>query len=317
MQQQEAVNFVEDVLKLSSPLSKLRENRALFLNEIIKAFLSIPFQNIHLLCEAEADRHVPTWEESKESVMGGFGGLCYSQCLFMKCLLEALGYDVYFAACDAFGFPDNHITTIVRDLSSPGSHHIVDNSAFPTFEAISLDFEVESPIYFHSYLEYKFMKRGSQILRLHRKGEHTPIIPGGECIIDGWRRIFEFELMPRDLSYFEKSMNVVYTKPGENSPFLETFHAVVYKDLKLIAIKNDLLMLENDGQKLVVTKMQTHEEMITTVKKYFPMFTVKEITKAMEVIQLPWNVNDNNAHVAIYKATLSQCDAVTMANSFT
>ena len=286
MQQQEAVNFVEDVLKLSSPLSKLRENRTLFLNEIIKAFLSVPYQNIHLLCEPEAERHVPTWEEAKDSVMRGYGGICYSQCLFMKYLLEALGYDVYFAACNIFGFTGNHITTIVRDLSSPGSRHIVDNSAFPTFEAIPLDFEVESPIYHHSYLEYKFLKRDGQILRMHRKGEHTPTIPGGERIIDGWRRIFEFELTPRDLSHVEHSMRVVYTEPGQNSPFLKTFHAVVYKDLKLIAIKDDLLMLENDEQKLVVTKMQTREEMVSTVKQYFPMFTVNEITKAMDYIKL-------------------------------
>ena len=142
MQQQEAVNFVENVLKLSSPLSKLRENKPLFFNEIIKAFLSVPFQNLHLLGEPEAGRHVPTWEGSKDSVMRGYGGICYSLCLFMKYLLEALGYDVYFAACSAFGFPDNHITTIVRDLSFPGSNHIVDNIAFPTFEAIPLDFEV-------------------------------------------------------------------------------------------------------------------------------------------------------------------------------
>ena len=286
MQQQEAVNFVEDVLKLSSPLSKLRENRTLFLNEIIKAFLSVPYQNIHLLCEPEAERHVPTWEEAKDSVMRGYGGICYSQCLFMKYLLEALGYDVYFAACNIFGFTGNHITTIVRGLSSPGSHHIVDNSAFPTFEAIPLDFEVESPIYHHSYLEYKFLKRDGQILRMHRKGEHTPTIPGGERIIDGWRRIFEFELTPRDLSHVEHSMRVVYTEPGQNSPFLKTFHAVVYKDLKLIAIKDDLLMLENDEQKLVVTKMQTREEMVSTVKQYFPMFTVNEITKAIEYVRL-------------------------------
>ena len=112
------------------------------------------------------------------------------------------------------------------------------------------------------------MKRGGQILRLDRKGEHhTPKVSGGKCIIDGWRRIFEFELIPRDLSYFEQPMSVLYTKPGQNSPFLETFHAVVYKDLKLIAIKNDLLMLENDQQKLVVTRMQMQDEMVATVKK--------------------------------------------------
>ena len=44
-------------------------------------------------------------------------------------------------------------------------------------------------------------------------------------------------------------------------------------------------MLENDEQKLVVTKMQSREEMVTTVKKYFPTFTVKEIMKPMEYVQ--------------------------------
>ena len=75
----------------------------------------------------------------------------------------------------------------------------------------------------------------------------------------------------------------------------------MYKDLKLIAIKNDLLMLENDEQKLVVTKMQSREEMVTTVKKYFSTFTVKEITKPMEYIQLlytmPRNMIVKNTHV--------------------
>ena len=63
--------------------------------------------------------YIPTWEDS---VIRGYGGLCYSLCLFMKYLLEALGYDVYFVACNAFSCPGNHI--------HPGSHHIVDNIAF-------------------------------------------------------------------------------------------------------------------------------------------------------------------------------------------
>ena len=48
-------------LKKTLPVSKLRENKALILNEIIKAFLSVPFQNILLLCEPEAERHVYTY----------------------------------------------------------------------------------------------------------------------------------------------------------------------------------------------------------------------------------------------------------------
>ena len=288
MEQQEAIDFVVRVLRLNSPLKKIEENRTLFLNELVKAFHnSVPFQNVTLLCEPEADRHVPTWEESKKSVMGGYGGLCYAQCVFLKFLLEALEYNVYFASCNAFGSPDNHITTIVQNLLFPGSKHIVDIGAFPTFEAIPLDFEVESPIYYHSFLEYKFLRKGSSILRLHRKGEHhTPPVLGGECIIDGWRRIFELDLTPRNLSHFKHTMSEVYTKPGKNSPFLVSFRAVLFQELKLVAIKDSLLMLENDEQQLVVTEMKTREEMVTTVEKYFPMFTREQIIKAMEYLQL-------------------------------
>ena len=126
MQQQEAVNFVEDVPKLSSPLSKLRENKALILNEPSRPFSLYLFRTFIFSVKRKLeDMSIPTWEDS---VMRGYGGLCYSLCLFMKYLLEALGYDVYFVA---FGCPGNHI--------HPGSHHIVDNIAFPTFEAIPLD----------------------------------------------------------------------------------------------------------------------------------------------------------------------------------
>ena len=92
----------------------LEENQALFLNELVKAFHnSVPFQNVTLLCEPEADRHVPTWEESKKSVMRGYGGLCYAQCVYMKFLLESLEYDVYFASRVVSSVP---LTTISRPL---------------------------------------------------------------------------------------------------------------------------------------------------------------------------------------------------------
>ena len=287
LSKEEAVQFVTKVLGISSPLRKLEEDRTLFLNDLIKAFhRTVPFQNITLLCQSEADRHVPTWEESKVAMMGGRGGICYTVSVFMTYLLEALGYETYFPASGIF-FPNNHITTIVQNLTYPGSKHLVDAlSGYPTFEAIPLDFEKESPVYCHSFLEYKFVREGNTILRFHRKGEYRPTIPDREHIVDGWRRVCEIDMMPRDLSCFDQSMTDVYTKPGVNSPFLVSFRAVVYRKLKLVAIKDTTLMLENDSHELEVTKLSSREEVVRTTSKYFPQFTVEEVTKALDKLHM-------------------------------
>ena len=289
LSKEEAVQFVTEVLGISSPMRKLGEDRTLFLNELIKAFhRSVPFQNITLLCQSEPDRHVPTWEEIKAALMGGFGGLCYSMGTFMRCLLEALGYETYFPASSIF-FPNNHITTIVQNLTRPGSKHLVDVACgYPTFQAIPLDFEKESPIYYHSFLEFKFLREGNTILRFHRKGEVEGTIPGREHVVDGWRRICEVNLTPRDLSYFDQPMTDVYTVPGAHSPFLVSFRAVVFRELKMIAIKDTTLLFENDNHELEATELSSREEMIKTVCKYFPQFTVDEVTKGMDMLHL-WN----------------------------
>ena len=291
LSKEEAVQFITKVLGISSPLKKLEEDRTLFLNDLIKAFYcSVLFQNITLLSKPEANRHVPTWEEVKAAVMGGRGGLCYPLSVFMTYLLEALGYEVYFPASSIF-WSNNHMTTIVQNLSFPGSKHLVDVTGFPTFEAVPLDFEKESPVYSYSFLEFKFVKEGNKILRFHRKSDKLPFIPasipGREYIVDEWRRVCEVEYMvPRELSFFEQPMTDVYTKPGVNSPFLVSFRAVVYRDLKLIAIKDTTLLLENDKHELEVTKVSSREEMVRITSKYFPQFTVEEVTKAMDTLHL-------------------------------
>ena len=283
----EALKFITDVLGISSHLRELEQNRLLFLNELVKAFShKIAFQNVTLLSQHLPDRHIPTWEEIKTAVMESRGGVCYTAGVFIKILLEALNYDTYFAA-GTVCYPNNHIMTIVKDLSFAGSKHLVDVNGYPSFEAIPLDFEHESPIYYHAFLEYKFIREGCKIFRFHRKGEYRPLVPGHEYNVDGWRRLCEVDLTPRDLSYFKQSMTDVYTIPGKNSPFLVSFRAIIYKDLKLAAIKDNTLLLENDKHEVEVTEISNQEEMIKTVNKYFPsLFTIEEITKAIDYLKL-------------------------------
>ena len=165
---EEAFRFIVDVLKFDDAKEKLKTNRLLFLEELIQAYQkTIPFHNVNLLNLSPEERHVPTWEEIKADMMHGRGGLCYTMSVFMKFLLDALEFKTSFLACAVRGFQDNHIATVVFGLTEKGSRHLVDPTAYPTFAAIPLDFVEESPVYEHSYLQYKFVKKADMVYRLH------------------------------------------------------------------------------------------------------------------------------------------------------
>ena len=116
LSKEEAVQFVTEILGISVP-SNLEEDRVTFLNMLIKATHStVPFQNIMLLGQAEADRHKPTLKETKSAMMGGFGGCCYTIGVFMTYLFQALGYEAHLSAGSINNHLDNHIIAIVEIL---------------------------------------------------------------------------------------------------------------------------------------------------------------------------------------------------------
>ena len=252
----EAIRFMAEVLGIVD-LKNRKEDRLSFLNELIRAIhRSVPFQNITLLQQTEEGRHRPTLDEIKSAMMSGFGGLCYTVGVFTTYLLRALGYETDLVAASIHKHPDNHVIAIVHNLTGSGSKHLVDAwTGWPTFEAIPLDFIEESPIYHYSFLEFKFVKEGDTISRFHRKGDKYSRSDVNELnAIEEWRLICEVDLTPREVSYFDHSMSELLTKPGVRSPFLVSFRAVVYqgKDMKLVAVKNLDLLLENDSHEVEV-----------------------------------------------------------------
>ena len=288
---EEAIQFVTNVLGIPDPDRKLQEDRVAFLNEIIKAIhCSVPFQNITLLVQDVVDQHVPTMEEIKADLLGKKGGLCYAVGVFGTYLLQALGYDAYMCAGSIMIFDSgNHVICIVRNLTSPGSLHMVDAwTGWPTFEAIPLNFQDESPVYNFSFLEFKFIRKGTLIQRYHRKGESYAEIPfHTDQHLDGWRKMCEFDMaIPREIPFFEQPMSRVYKQPGDLSPFLVSFRAVTYKDLKLIAIRDDKLLLEKDGHEVETTKLQSRKEVCEAVTKYFPQFAAEDVMKALDSVHL-------------------------------
>ena len=284
----EAVTFASDVLGLGKLLDD--SDRLKLLNEIIKAYHSIPFQNVDLLLLDEEDRGLPTWEQLKLSVMERRGGLCYTLAAFLKHLLDALGYETHFVMCTV-AFPQkspNHVAIIVQNLTGPRSIHFVDYSGHPTFEAVPIDFQEESPVYNHSYLEYKFVRKGSLLFRFHRRGETAPLMPGKEdvMIAGGWRGVIEIDMTPKDESDLNKPMHVPYTNP-DATPFLTSFRAVVFqKDLKMIAIKNRSLLLEQSDHTLRETVLESKEDMMAAVQQHFPQLDSRDVEAALDKLKL-------------------------------
>ena len=288
---QEANEFVADVLKLSNARERLERNRPDFLDDLIGAFYSsVPFQNVTLLSQPAEERRVPTWEDIKAAVNGGYGGLCYTLSAFMNALLTALGYDTYLAGgCVQYDGP-THMLVIVRDLTTRGSLHLVDVPGYPTFQAIPLDFEKESPVYHHSVYPYKFIKTDSKVIwRMHRQEleQERPLVHGRECFVDGWRRFCQIDITPRDLSSFYETMVVVYTKPELNATrFLTSLHAVWYPGLKLIALRNCTFKIECERGKEETKLLSTRDELTTIMINHFPNILVPHLTRALDYLHL-------------------------------
>ena len=184
----------------------------------------------------------------------------------MKALLEALGYKIHHCTSD-IGSSDNHILNVVTDLVAPGDRHLVDvGIGYPTFEPVPLDFTHESRTYRHSFLEYKFVWEGDRLVRYHCSREAQPLITG-TLVVDGWRRICVIDLTPRDLSYFKKSMDMVYSDPAV-SFFHRSLRAIVYPGLKAVSIRDLSLFLENNCHELEETKFEDVSELVDAVKLF-------------------------------------------------
>ncbi len=269
LSQEEAVYFTSEVLGIEKPIERKRADALTFLNELIVRFQEvIPFQSLSLIAESPHLRRRPTLEEIKRDVMCRKGGLCYGLNAFMKFLLEALEYDVYFVIAD-IAAPENHMITIVRNLNSDGGdQYLVDvGVGWPTLEAIPLDF-----VYKHSFLEYKFAREGQKLSRWHRTSSKTDVdtLPVKKEDVEGnWKRVVKIDMTPRNLTYFDAPMDVVYTSAAA-SPFHTSLRIVSYAGQKAVCIKDMSLLLEDDNHTLCEIKVTDEKAFLQTVQEYFP-----------------------------------------------
>ncbi|XP_046559596.1 uncharacterized protein LOC124268667 [Haliotis rubra] len=287
-----AVLFLQDILGISVPCDKAdgRPRCDLpFLNCIIREFMKkLPFQSVTLIAEDLARRHVPTMSEIVEAMFKQHGGVCHSLNSFMFFLLEGLGYDVTLG--HAFVFVevderrDNHIIVFVHNLVTEGDMFLVDvGFGEPSFEAVSLDFETESPLFKHSYLEYKFFKQDGKIIRANGKGDIrlTRDPKPWEVCIGPWRGAYEFRTEnARRFDEFQKCYHHQYASL-EGMLFQRSLRAVMYPNGKALIILHSNMLCENESGDLVKCPLADDETILKTYLKHFPQFEEEMVKRAI------------------------------------
>ncbi|PIK44327.1 hypothetical protein BSL78_18800 [Apostichopus japonicus] len=160
----ETVAFLEDRLGIEHPLECFKEDPENLLNRIAECIKKkVPFTTGHLFAR-------PLNEVSdiigKYHILSGHGGSCGTINPFTSALLQNIGYKT--KALNGFdpilGYVV-HVTTVVCDVTFPGSRHLVEPGARPPLlRAIPLDFVAESPIYKCHHMYNKFFKRDGRLL---------------------------------------------------------------------------------------------------------------------------------------------------------
>ena len=274
---QEAIQFLQSEWKMKDVEQEIKNDREKFLNKLIVTIHErVPF---HLLFVPKLstfppnERTFPNFDESDYLCMSGYGGNCTMINTFTARLLTSLGYTVLL--CESIVTSTTyspHIIVIVKDLVNTGDIHVVDcGLGLPSFRAISLNFEKESPVYVHSFLEYKFIKHDGKVLRMHGDGDlmvrNNPPEDGLDFIVGKWRRFCEFTVEP-----FEITMVNVINKVGLVLRFLKMVppRAAIFPGGKAILLNGGYtLHVEQEDKTLKQTILKPHEA-FQVFKKYFP-----------------------------------------------
>lgn len=291
LSREQAVGWLESRLGVKDVEGRLRQgDRRTLLNDIMRAYQrDVPFQTMTISSQDLSERHVPTSSEICSNILALKGGVCIDLNYFMKILLQALDYDVCLLGGNytADSMPFTHIMVLVKSLESEGDKFLVDvGCGFPTFEVVPL--EKLPHTYVQSGLEIMYTRDGDKFFRMQRKGDFitddTPPI-----MKDGWRMVFDFELVARELEFFDEPMKSFFF----DGPFTEDLHLCRFPEpgQKMIAFKdNTKYSYDDEHPELGLQKeIVPYEQLEEAISKHFPNLCKNEISKALKHYMTVWH----------------------------
>ena len=185
-------------------------------------------------------------------------------------LLLCLNYQVSPLLCSVF-VPEanNHLAIRVENVNIPGDQYLVDvGFGAPCFEAISLDFESESPEFHQSFQTFKLVRDKDQYFRLHKTSKVDAVGSGLRTIRDGWGYAYYFKNKPISLAAAQQSIDEnIYRNLSHH--FNKILKLVGFSNAYCVCLKNgQTLLTEEEEGKLSVREM----EVVTTdaIIKFFP-----------------------------------------------
>ena len=154
-----------------------------------------------------------------------------------------------------------------------------------------MDFEVESKVYSHNWLQYKyFQEEDHEIISCwHRSKncDHDPI-----AAINGekgqWNKVFLVETTPRSLDYINSFMDDVYTdSSGKLTPIFTKFSISGYKSHASLSwmINGTSIRSVNDSNDVESNTAASVEDIIKALEDYYPALKedVSEVVKLLKL----------------------------------
>lgn len=243
----EVNSFLADVLNLN------RQSLSLdFINSIIvKVAEKIPFQNVEMTTKYFG---LPLrGEKLKKEILDRKGGICTTINPFMGAFLSSLGFNVHLIACGKKNEDKRHVAIC---LSLDEVKYFIDfGDAQPYFEAIDLtkiDFE-----YKRSFRSYKVLKIANDDYRIELRKDSV------------WTPYFEFNLEPVNFNFFDDS-NLKFYSDLDFGPFWKELHFGIYPSKKLIAIRGNSFIIEQEYGSFINLKAKNEVEFEALLVKYLP-----------------------------------------------
>ncbi|KAJ8024542.1 hypothetical protein HOLleu_34476 [Holothuria leucospilota] len=231
--------------------------------------------------------------------MSGQGGTCFWINPFTKALLEQLGHTTYLISGKAIPVMDikqipTHISTIICDVSYPGSRHLVDPGiGWPLIEAVPLDIERESPEYKVHKLRTKFFKRedGNLVLGIPSSTQ----VPGSQVISDSngesWQLKIAYWLNDRISGSTSVGLWQDFAKHGSSfpKPFDRLLFFTFLNEKKISIVSSDgkthatfYNLKDHTTERITMTK----KELTNFFVEHYPQYSVKKLEEVFAVCKL-------------------------------
>ena len=285
----EAVHLLQNSWGVRNVKERLRNEQKDLADEIVRVIHEkVAFQNVVLLSSPDINKR-PTYDEIKERCISGIGGLCCDMAPFTWGLFKALGFSVRMVSSVVTGSqtaPNNHVLLLIDGLEKESDVHLIDcGTGCPTFRAVSLNFSDESPTFFDSFLEYKYIHFGSKVLRMHGQGDrfkrNDPPIEDLDFIVGHWRRFYSFDPAERPCDPYKPAKDVYRTIAAGHTTFMSNLRAVWFPGKRAVAIANNRLLVENEARELVTTLLNSDEEILKAFHVHFPQFKPETVKRAV------------------------------------